>query len=214
MQSGVRKITNGRYKKIIGLFAGLKMEQVWWESPVERDYIYLLEADPDVLKYYGQPLQVKYYIDGEEHIYTPDFLVIRTNSRQIIEVKPEDKANCEENSKLFEQVAKVCKRNGYEFIVVTDKMIRIEPKLRNIKLLYKYARTGLTKQEERICCQYFSEHGSVKLGKAFSELIEKGISKNQLFAMIFRGHLEVNLLEELSDNSLLKYKFVEGCQNA
>ena len=50
MAVGARKITNRGTKKIIGKFPSLKMNTaIWWESQLERDYIYLLEIDPDVL---------------------------------------------------------------------------------------------------------------------------------------------------------------------
>ena len=53
---GARKITNRGSKKVIGKFPSLKMNTtIWWESQLERDYIYLLEIDPDVTAYQGQP---------------------------------------------------------------------------------------------------------------------------------------------------------------
>ncbi len=42
----VRKITNKGSKKVIGKFASHKLQTtVWWESQIERDYIYLFEID-------------------------------------------------------------------------------------------------------------------------------------------------------------------------
>lgn len=87
MQTGVRKITNGRYRKIIGLFSGLKLGQIWWEGYIERDFLFLAEADPDVLRCDGQPLTIEYYIDGVKHTYTPDFRVIRRDRKQLVEIK-------------------------------------------------------------------------------------------------------------------------------
>ncbi len=203
MQTGVRKITNGRYRKIIGLFAGVKIGQIWWEGTLERDYLYLLEADPDVRKVSGQPLKIKYTLDGKEHWYTPDFLVVRTNRRQIVEVKPADKAKREKYRRMFEQVAKICEKNEYEFIVVTDEMIRVEPKLCNIKLLHKYARTGISPIEKEVVIRYFSEVVSVTLERATEELKEKGISKNQLYAMMFQGVLRFDLFSAISEEASL-----------
>ncbi|MGQ4648881.1 hypothetical protein [Lyngbya aestuarii] len=56
-----RKITNAGNRKVIGKFPSLKMNAViWWESQLERDYIYLLEIDPEVLSYGEQPLTISY----------------------------------------------------------------------------------------------------------------------------------------------------------
>lgn len=214
MQTGVRKITNGRYRKIIGLFTGLKIGQIWWESPIERDYLYLLEADPDVLKCDGQPLKIKCIVDGEEYMYTPDFRVIRKNCRQIVEIKPENEAKKEENLKLFDQAEKVCRKNDYEFIVVTDKMIRIEPQLSNIKLLFKYSRVVINKDEHHICSQYFTNKNSVTLGKAAIDLEKLGINKNQLFALLFKGYIGTNFMKQISDESTLYQKYMGEFPNA
>jgi hypothetical protein len=56
-----RKITNAGNRKVIGKFPSLKMNRViWWESQLERDYIYLLEIDPEVLSYSEQPFTISY----------------------------------------------------------------------------------------------------------------------------------------------------------
>ena len=40
----VRKIINKGNRKVIGRFPSLKLKRnVWWESQLERDYIYILE---------------------------------------------------------------------------------------------------------------------------------------------------------------------------
>lgn len=56
-----RKITNAGNRKVIGKFPSLKMNAVIsWESQLERDYIYLLEIDPEVLSYGEQPFTISY----------------------------------------------------------------------------------------------------------------------------------------------------------
>jgi hypothetical protein len=82
---GVRKITNAGSKKVIGKFPSIKMDAIiWWESQIERDYIYLLEIDPDVISYVGQPFKIFYTDLGKSRSYTPDFLVKRTKSAEIV----------------------------------------------------------------------------------------------------------------------------------
>lgn len=60
---------------------------IWYESLSERDYMYLLEIDPDVLSYSSQPLKIIYTLDNRQRRYTPDFLVERRRQKQIIEIK-------------------------------------------------------------------------------------------------------------------------------
>ena len=89
----VRRLTNGG-RKNIGKFPSIKNgEMVWWESLLERDYFYLLEIDPDVVRYDSQPLKIRYYLDAEPHKYTPDVRVYRQNGvKEIVEVKDEKNA--------------------------------------------------------------------------------------------------------------------------
>lgn len=92
---GIRKITNGG-RKVIGKFPSIKMgRMIMWESQIERDYLYLVDFDVDVIFCQEQPLIVRYYndSDGKIHNYTPDFLLIRRdNKKQVIEVKDEKTA--------------------------------------------------------------------------------------------------------------------------
>ncbi len=56
MVNPARKIRNSGTKKNIGLFASHKMRTgIWFEFLIERDYMYLLEIDPDVKSYQSQP---------------------------------------------------------------------------------------------------------------------------------------------------------------
>lgn len=163
----LRKISNKGTKKVIGKFSSLKMGQViWWESQIERDYIYLLEFDPDVVSYEEQPLRIEYYLDGKKHRYTPDFLVRKADKRIIVEVKREEEALKEKNQCIFRIVSYMCACNGYEFIVVTNTMIRLQPRLDNIKLLTKYQRTPIDDPQYQIACyELFANRHEISLGE-------------------------------------------------
>jgi hypothetical protein len=78
----VRKPSNrGGVRKNIGKTPSLKAGRpVWWESLLERDYIVLLEFDPDVITFVEQPFRVRYSFEGRVRHYTPDFLVERKTS--------------------------------------------------------------------------------------------------------------------------------------
>lgn len=117
----VRKVTNCGTKKNIGLFSSYKnMTGIWYESLIERDYMYLLESDPDVLSYRTQPLKIIYTWDNKPKKYTPDFLVERSSRTQIVEIKPASQVDSDKNQRLWRCVAPNCLERGWEFAVVTD----------------------------------------------------------------------------------------------
>ena len=206
-----RKISNTGSKKVIGKFPSLKMDSViWWESQIERDYIYLLEIDPDVLEYRSQPFKIVYADSDKSRKYTPDFWVKRIDKQQIVEVKPASVVEREKNINLWRHIAAQCLEKGLEFVVVTDAMIRVQPLLNNIKLLYKYARTSLTEKIILECQRYFSNKNPTPLFQAWQDLNPIGISKNKLYKLIYLGFLVTDLMQPISSESLIQLSQFKG----
>jgi len=190
----VRRITNfGR--KVIGKFPSVKTGRpVWSESPLERDYIFLLEFDPDVVFYREQPLRLHYLLDGTVCTYTPDFLVERSSgAKQIVEVKPEKVALGEEYGRFSRAVASVCEKEGYEFLTATEKLIRTQPRLDNVKLLHRYARATILPQHLIECRRFFIECRKPSLGLLAEYLSAKGIAKQVAYALVHQGVVTADL---------------------
>lgn len=183
---------------------------IWWESQIERDYIYLLEIDPSVVCYQGQPFRMRYNDNEKERTYTPDFWVRRPNKQQVIEVKPVTKVTKSENLILFNHINALCQQQGMEFVVVTDTMIRIQPKLNNIKLLYKYARCPLSISLLLECQRYFLKRKLTPIKQACLELEAAGISLNHLFCLLYFGFLTTDLMQPINLNSLIELSLSSG----
>jgi len=95
--SAPSRAVNGGRKSVSGRFPSRKMGvTIQFESHrVELPYIYELENDSTVLEYYDQPPQIKLSYQSPNgrnlaHFYTPDFFVIRINSAEWVECKPEE----------------------------------------------------------------------------------------------------------------------------
>jgi hypothetical protein len=204
---GVRRITNYGYLKRIGKFPSLKLgRMVWWESPVERDYIHLLEADGAVSFYKEQPLRIHFVLDGKEYFYTPDFLVKRHSKIQIVEVKPERKIHSEENQRRFRAASKACCQRGYEFVVATDTMIRVQPRLDNVKLFWKYSRTPLDSLRNHLYCQeFFSQRNEIALEDLLQLFTSKGVSRRVVYALLYWGVLRIDLMRPIGSDSLVSF---------
>lgn len=105
------------------------------ESFLERDFAYLLDADPNVLDFASQPETFEYEVDGVVRTYTPDFLVVYGDRTEIIEVKPSHRLD---QGPPWDIVGAVIGECGYGFRVVTEAEISLEPRLTNAKLLARY----------------------------------------------------------------------------
>lgn len=176
---------------------------IWYESLTERDYMYLLEIDPEVLAYSSQPLKISYKEDGKHRRYTPDFFIERSQKKQIVEIKPKTQINYEKNVRLFQCISYICQCKGWDFLVITDEMIRKEPILSNIKLLYRYALIPLNPQVTITCHQYFKNQLNVTLKTAENDLSSKGIFRETLLKLVFVGFLTFDLMTPIGSDSLI-----------
>ena len=203
---GFRKPSNkGGVKKYIGKFPSFRLNKVvWFESLLERDFLCLLEFDHlDVQFFQSQSCRIYYRRDGRKRRYTPDFLVIRKSKRQIIEVKPEERALEEKNRALYRMAAQVCARDGYEFRVVTDAEIRLQPLLDNIKLLLRYQRTLIQPQHQIYCQEFFGGRREASLERVMEFFEDKDIEKQVVYSLIRWGALGIDLAEPLGADSRL-----------
>ena len=136
----VRQVSN-HGRNVIGHFPSLKMERmVAFESSLERDYLYLLDYDPKVEWFEEQPLTLEYRHEGQTYHYTPDFHVIHSQGHILVECKTSKFVDRAKNQRKFQTGRAWCAERSWEFRVVTEQQIRAGFRLRNIKLLRRYAR--------------------------------------------------------------------------
>jgi len=143
----VRRLTR-RTHGLNGLFPSLKTgRMVWYESFLERDFIYLLEFDPGVVTFAEQPLTLEYTHAGKARHYTPDFQVQYAPERQVmVEIKPAAFLEQQDNPLKFAAARAWCAERGWTFRVVTEVDARPQPRLANLKLLARYARLSVAPQ--------------------------------------------------------------------
>ena len=140
MSTPTRKVHHGG-KNFIGLFPSIKMKKmITFESLLERDLIYLLEYDANVMDFTEQPLTIPMNISGRRQQYTPDFLVNKYAESTLLEVKPIRFVEEFENSIKCEFIKDYCKEHSWNYHIVTERDIRRSPQLENVKLLTQYAR--------------------------------------------------------------------------
>jgi hypothetical protein len=193
-------------RKNIGKFPSVKMGRVaWYESLLERDYMYLLDSDAQVQQWEEQPLKIRFVHNGKTHHYTPDFEVHRTSKKQIVEVKPQKKVDSGEWDFLFRIATSLCEREGYEFLVVTDKTIQKQPGLENVKKLWKYARTPLLPQHQILCKKFFCRNHvpEISLGELLSYFRAEKIPVEVAYALIFFGALEIDMAQPINPKNLI-----------
>lgn len=208
--SPARNITNRTgFKKTVGKFPSLKMGRtVMWESQIERDFLYLLEFDADVLSFYEQPVEILYAHKTKTGRYFPDLYVERRSCKELIEVKPSSKLNDPANKIKFLAGEEYCRRRGWIFRVVTDEQIREGNFLENIKLLSRYAAVDVsTEFEQNIQSLIEVNGGEIGLAELIARSREKfgKVAISNIYSLLYHQSLCTYLKKPLSDQTIITF---------
>jgi TnsA endonuclease-like protein len=210
----VRKVSNCS-GNITGSFPSqIKGEKVKYESTIERDLVYFFKFDPTVITYRAQPMTITgTATDGVIHTYTPDFLVARTNGKEIIECKPEVLLN---SSHAQQQIAigqEWAANNDHDFAIVTDTNLRAGHTLENLKLLWRYSRQTVPTATLARCIKYIEKHPegvsfqclTLYLSTLATQAAQQAFMQAPLiYNMLFRHILSVELTVPFTSTTLLK----------
>jgi hypothetical protein len=202
----VRKIPRFGAQKNIGKFSSVKTGRVaWFESLLERDYMYLLDYELAISYWVEQPLKIRFGDNGRTCSYTPDFEVHRHSKKQIVEVKTKEQVDSGEWDALFSTASLICEQEGYEFSVVTDEFIRQQPRLENVKTLWKYARTPIRARHQILCIEFFREKQVAEI--ELSELIQffsvQHVPVQTIYALLFWSILNFDVMQPLNGASII-----------
>lgn len=187
-----RKVVTGAPWRPVHRFASVKAaRRIECESYLERDYCYLLDADPHVLDYASQPETFSYRDGDIDRRYTPDFLVAYADHHEIVEVKPFDLLKKRPTN--WDAIKQAILERGFIFRIVTDLDIREEPRLTNAKLLARYRGPILKSDEAHRVRATLYEHRPKTLGELAS-LARLGSDWCVLvYGMVLAGEFRVDL---------------------
>jgi hypothetical protein len=117
-----------------------------FESTIERDLLYFLDYSSEVLDYEAQPLVIPYEHGGKTRTYTPDFLVGMADRDLLVECKPTTLCDDVENLRKWTAAREWCADCQWQFVVITDELLRSGYVLENVKLLTQFARHSVIPQ--------------------------------------------------------------------
>jgi len=122
-------------------FASQKMDTVFTvESSREFDACFHLEYDPKIIQFEAQPIGYKYQFEDKTLPYTPDFKMIDVNNVEtFVEVKPLCETSDIDFKARLKQKQAAALELGTSLVLITEKQIRVNPVLNNLKLLHRYS---------------------------------------------------------------------------
>jgi TnsA endonuclease N terminal len=198
-----RKIQNRGCHRVIGRFPSSKAKQsLWWDSQIERDFLFHAEFDSSVSKISGQPFRVSYVTNGKRRRYTPDFLLEGSNKKLVVEVKPHDKSQSPEFGLWKQAVSTVLEKNGYQFVVMTDTQIRAQPLLANLKWLFRFRTANYVAYDLQLLLAHL---GRTAMTIADAQLLatKNNLDPNLVWHLVASRTLGVDLNKPLTTLSII-----------
>jgi hypothetical protein len=195
-----------RAKRFRGKFPSFRLNRLLsYESLLERDYLYLLEFDhQDALDFQVRPCTIHYTADNRRARFVPAFGVVRRHKKQLVEVTSVQRATSEVSRLRYRIAAQLCEREGYEFVVATEAMIREQPRLDNVKLLIRYQRAPTSAQHQIMCHDLFNAQPEASLGEVFDFFVGRNVDKQTVYALLRWGVLDIDLSRPIASNSLVR----------
>ena len=130
---------------IQGSFPSLKLgRSIPYTSTLERDLLFVLEYETQVLRYQEQPFVVTAGVEGRERHYTPDYALWTETGQTLVECKPAAQLSDPHTQQQIAVGTRWASAHGWHFEVVTEVTLRTGSYLANLKLLWRYSRLRVT----------------------------------------------------------------------
>jgi hypothetical protein len=210
-----RKVDNKLSWKIhhlIGSFNSVKMNKtVEYESLGECLFYYFLELDHSVMRYYVQPVEVKFRSlknDGDikEWVHVPDVLVFRNGSTPFLYQIKENPNTTSKHELINKKCAEYANQEGWIYKVIYPKQM---PKtiLRNINFLYaslkkrKWFDDWIPIVVMRL--KYFKTLTILDLANSFNPQISPLYILPVIYHLIAKGVFSANIYQEIDEYSVI-----------
>lgn len=176
------------------------------EGSIEFDACFHHEFNHSVESFSSQPQGFYYEFDGKRLPYTPDTLIRYVDGRLVFhEYKPFRKTLDPIFIARFVEKQATSRSLGIELILVTEKQVRVNPVLNNLKLLHRYSGPHEINNFQRTLLRGFQSTGPIRLNQIAEEhRLPLGETRALVITLISKGLLAADLdREDLTLNPLV-----------
>jgi hypothetical protein len=172
------------------------------EGMLELDAIYHFETSPLIAQYTEQPLSIHYADGAQLRRYTPDFeLHLVSGETILVEIKPKKYADGADTRHTLERVQEHFDRCDQPFVVLTDQVIRKDPRRSNLRKIYHLApRIRPTFLKCSVELKGLSSLFPLHLREAIGPLSRVGLDP---YSLLMVGLLTCDLGSPINDGSVL-----------
>ena len=187
-----REVVKRSNPMVTGKYPSLKAgRMVQWESQLERDALYLMDASPLVRELGEQPVKLSFILNGEERDHFPDFLSNVDGIKVFVEVKPEDKSQKQYYQDRTNFLEKTLPIYGYRYLVITEKDIRQKTRLEIAKFILRHGRVPLASKKKEILRRTLQEMPNLRWGDVEQKRIPTKLISG-ICRFLLDGYLHIN----------------------
>jgi hypothetical protein len=200
-----------------GVYSFRNEKSILFESPLERDFIQLMDHNSNVMDIEGQPFTlIDENFKGNKGNYTPYFLVYFKTSLYshiktkplLVEVKPS--ANLKKDWKnlkpKFKKAIKYSKEQDYRFKIFTESIIRTQ-EFYNITFLNRYKDYSYNIDDIDIILNHLKVIGQTTLNHLIAHLFvtdfQKGNAIGIVWHLVSLNVISCDLSLKLTNNTVL-----------
>lgn len=174
-----------------------------FEELLERDALYLFEFSPQIKDIHQQPFKFFYPCAGRVRRYTPDFeLGLVNGDHLIVEIKPSKVLAKPAIAEKISAVRAAMTQQGRRFMVLTEKEIRLEPRLENLKVLYSLLRFAPSADQRQLLQKLRIQYGQGALLQ-MKDLIESFGRMTDVLQLLAHGLVATDLMQTISHASFI-----------
>ena len=162
------------------------------EGLLELDAIYLFEASRNIERYREQPSTIRYPDGAKLRRYTPDFEIqLRSGALVLIEIKPQRSLTNQDIQQRLRCVQEHLERSGQSFEILTDAVLRVEPRQANVRAIYHRAAKDQKPFEALSrCANHVLQELPVSLDRVTALLKDSGVTP---YCLLLAGILRCDL---------------------
>lgn len=202
----VRKVVKRSNMRRTAKYPSVKRRRmIQCESDLERDAFRLFDACPLIGDYWEQPARIVTRADGELDRHVPDayLRILRNGRRVFVEFKEEADPQTSEIRSRTESVRVALARKGFGYCVLTDAIIRVEPRLSNVGYLLRVGHCSVSALEAERVRRWLAASPQ---GRTWGELARQPDSarlRAQVCRLALQGRVWVPLAESWGSGTQL-----------
>ncbi|MBU2071778.1 MAG: TnsA endonuclease N-terminal domain-containing protein [Gammaproteobacteria bacterium] len=192
----IRSLRKPSPNKNVFKFASAKVsETIMCESSLEFDACFHHEYNENIKSFGSQPEGFYYHFGGKKLPYTPDAIIhFIDGTVKFHEYKPYSKTFDPIFRAKFLAKKEAAQSSGVDLILVTERQIRVNPILNNLKILHRYSGIyGLNSIQIELI-NFIRKAGKICVNDiALRQSLSPGETKSYLYSLIHKGLVKTNL---------------------